>query len=106
VRFANNRKIWRNVLDRFPHPYTQAHADAWFASLEGAASNALGNRSGRQRRGRDRRGSPQGHASETGHFGYWLGEPYWAQGIMTAAVSKVAPHALAHFGLARLELRP
>ena len=29
--------------------------------------------------------------------------PYWGRGIATAAVSRVAPYALEHFGLARLE---
>ena len=31
LRFANNRKVWRNLKDRFPHPYTGKDADAWFA---------------------------------------------------------------------------
>ena len=30
LRFANNRKVWRNLKDRFPHPYTGKDADAWF----------------------------------------------------------------------------
>lgn len=29
VRHANNRRIWRNLRDRFPHPYTEADAAAW-----------------------------------------------------------------------------
>ena len=27
VRVANNRNIWRNLMDTFPHPYTGADAD-------------------------------------------------------------------------------
>src|ERR1700736_2806517 len=34
VRHANNNKVWRNLLDRFPHPYTEADADSWFALVE------------------------------------------------------------------------
>ena len=26
---ANNRKVWRNLRDLFPHPYTRAHARTW-----------------------------------------------------------------------------
>ena len=33
VRFANNRNVWRNLAHRFPHPYTDADADAWFSHL-------------------------------------------------------------------------
>ena len=29
VRHANNRNVWRNLRDRFPHPYTPANAEAW-----------------------------------------------------------------------------
>jgi len=34
VRYANNRNIWRNLRDRFPHPYTAADADAWITKAE------------------------------------------------------------------------
>ena len=29
VRHANNRKLWRNMRDRFPHPYTMDDAVWW-----------------------------------------------------------------------------
>jgi len=41
--------------------------------------------------------------ARTAEFGYWMGEPYWGRGIATAAVSAVAPYALRHFHLARLQ---
>lgn len=28
---ANSRKVWRNLTDRFPHPYTLDDARAWVA---------------------------------------------------------------------------
>ena len=31
ARFANSRAVWRNLLDSFPHPYTEADADDWIA---------------------------------------------------------------------------
>src|SRR5262245_39347234 len=34
VRAADDRRVWRNLEDRFPHPYTEADADFWFALLE------------------------------------------------------------------------
>jgi hypothetical protein len=27
VRYANNKAVWRNLLDSFPHPYSEADAD-------------------------------------------------------------------------------
>jgi [ribosomal protein S5]-alanine N-acetyltransferase len=98
VRFANNRNVWRNLRDRFPHPYTAEHADGWFAYLAAMSEpthwaievdgEAVGG---------------VGVELDSGHFGYWLGEPYWGRGIATAAVSRTAPYVLEHFGLARLE---
>lgn len=32
VKYANNRKIWLNMRDAFPHPYTEASAQ-WFLDL-------------------------------------------------------------------------
>ncbi len=29
VKHANNRNIWINLRDRFPHPYTMADAQDW-----------------------------------------------------------------------------
>ena len=37
IRNANNRKVWRNLTEMFPHPYTEADADVWLriANAEG-----------------------------------------------------------------------
>ena len=32
ARNANNRNVWRNLRDAFPHPYTRADAEAWISS--------------------------------------------------------------------------
>lgn len=29
MRNANNRKVWRNLTDMFPHPYGATEADQW-----------------------------------------------------------------------------
>lgn len=104
VRHANNRNVWRNLTDRFPHPYTEADAEGWFGLLEampepshwaievaGEAVGGVGCILGK------------GMYARSAQFGYWLGEPYWGRGIMTAAVSRVAPHAMERFNLVRLQ---
>jgi RimJ/RimL family protein N-acetyltransferase len=104
IRFANNRKIWRNLTHMFPHPYTEADAESWFSLLEGMpepshwaievdaqAVGGIGVILG------------EGIYAKSGHFGYWLGEQYWGRGIMTQAVRVVAPYVLSHFGLVRLD---
>ena len=104
VRNANNRKVWRNLMHRFPHPYSDADADGWFALLEamaepthwaidvdGAAVGGIGCMLG------------EGVYKRSAQFGYWLGEAYWRRGIMTAAVKAVVPYAMERFRLVRLE---
>lgn len=104
VRHANNRKVWRNLTHRFPHPYTDADADRWFALLEamaeathwaidvdGAAVGGIGCMLG------------EGVYQRSAQFGYWLGEAHWGRGIMTAAVKLVVPYAMKRFHLVRLE---
>jgi len=104
LRLADNRNVARNLAHRFPHPYTEADADAWFVLLAnkpqptawaidvgGEAVGGIGIDVG------------EGIYAKTARFGYWLGEPLWGQGIMTAAVRATADFALDHFDLVRLE---
>jgi RimJ/RimL family protein N-acetyltransferase len=104
VRHANNRKVWRNLKDRFPHPYTDADARAWLAlaraeparigwaiEVGGEAAGGIGL-------------IPLADVyARTAHIGYWLGEAHWGRGIMTAAVRAVSDLALSELGFLRLE---
>ncbi|MGH2570053.1 MAG: GNAT family N-acetyltransferase [bacterium] len=104
VRFANNRNVWRNLEDRFPHPYTERDADEWLSvaahasepthwaiEVDGVAVGGIGVRRG------------EGIHEKTGIIGYWLGEPYWGRGIATAAVHATSEHVISRFRLVRLE---
>ena len=104
ARFANNRKIWRNLTHVFPHPYTDVDADAWFTLLERTAEPthwaiefegiAVGG-IGVTRR--------TGIFAKSAELGYWLGEPYWGRGLMTEVVTEISRYALERYELVRLE---
>lgn len=34
ARYADNPRVWRNLLDRFPHPYTPEDARSWVAHCQ------------------------------------------------------------------------
>jgi ribosomal-protein-alanine N-acetyltransferase len=83
---ANNRNVWRNLADAFPHPYTEADAEQWLRiasspdrsiklaiEVDGVAVGGIGARAG------------EGTFVRTAQFGYWLGESHWGRGIVTAA---------------------
>jgi ribosomal-protein-alanine N-acetyltransferase len=103
VRHANNRKIWLNLRDRFPHPYTARDAQIYlkhvvssqpetnFAiDLAGEAVGGVGLVLGTD---------VERHSAE---IGYWLGESVWGRGIATAALKRCTRYAIAEYDLWRV----
>src|SRR4051794_34109438 len=87
VRHADNRAIWMNLTDRFPHPYTRADAEHWIelnhAVLTAPQSFAIelaGEAIGGV--GLARHGDVYVGTAEVG---YWIAEPFWGRGFATAA---------------------
>jgi RimJ/RimL family protein N-acetyltransferase len=104
VRHANNRKVWRNLKDRFPHPYTDADARAWLALAHAEpARTGWAIEVGGEAAGGIGLVSLADVYARTAHIGYWLGEAHWGRGIMTAAVGAVSHLALSELGFLRLE---
>jgi RimJ/RimL family protein N-acetyltransferase len=86
-RYANNRKVWRNLRDSFPFPYTLEEAEDWvdIASSQEPETNfaivvddrAVGGI------GLEMQDDVFRKSAE---MGYWLAEPMWGRGIVTEAV--------------------
>jgi ribosomal-protein-alanine N-acetyltransferase len=102
ARHANDREIWRNMRDLFPHPYHISDAEDFIAlakrrdpesffaiAVDGEAVGGIGYT---LHEDIERVGA---------EIGYWLGVRFWGRGIMTAAVVALTR---AVFGLHR-ELR-
>ncbi len=103
VRHADDVDVWRNLRDRFPHPYTIEDAREWielnagqdpvlnFAiEVEGAAVGGIGLIPG------------EDIYRRTAELGYWLGRACWGRGIMTEAVRAMAGYAFTRLDLDRL----
>jgi RimJ/RimL family protein N-acetyltransferase len=103
VRHADNRKVWLELRDRFPHPYTRADGEAWLRHAARAdpptdfAIEAGGEAVGGI-------GLVLGSDIErrSAEVGYWLGEEVWGRGLATAALRGLAGHAFGAFDLLRL----
>ena len=91
------------MRDRFPHPYTLAHAEGWVAMAPAAdpetqfAIEVNGEAVGGI--GLFLQEDVERYSAE---IGYWLGEAYWGQGITTAAVRRFTDCAFDRFGLCRI----
>jgi RimJ/RimL family protein N-acetyltransferase len=100
---ADNRKVWLNLRDAFPHPYRLADAEAFidrsvasvpvtnFAiEVDGVAGGGIGFKLGTD------------IERIRAELGYWLGEPFWGRGIMSAVVRATSRWGAGEFGLARV----
>ena len=101
---ANNRNIWRNMQDGFPHPFTLVDAQARIALTMNqvpqqtfaiaAEEQVIGGIGLELRHDVFRRSA---------EIGYWLGESHWGQGIATAAVRAMTKFAFEQFDLVRID---
>ncbi len=102
AKHANNLSIAKNLTDRFPHPYTLSDAEAWIALNQHQSSKRSTDSTTEQLYAEDlhfaitRDGAAIGSIgfvpgedvyAHTAMLGYWLGEEFWGQGIMTEAVA-------------------
>lgn len=87
VHLANNKKIWLNLRDVFPHPYTDQDGHGFIRLVK---KDKNGMRSAIELNGKFAGmigAFPQTDVNKfTAEIGYWLGEPYWGKGIMTEAI--------------------
>lgn len=107
ARHANNQKIWLNLRDAFPHPYTPHDARDFIKSLRHRtpettfAISVNGEAAGSV-------GFVLRHDVErvSAEIGYWLAEPFWGRGIATDALAAVTDHAISTHNLTRIYALP
>jgi ribosomal-protein-alanine N-acetyltransferase len=107
ARHADNKKIWLNLRDAFPHPYTVRDARDFIKSLrERAPETTFAIDVGGEAAGSV--GFVLRHDVErvSAEIGYWLAEPFWGRGITTEALAAVTRHAIAVHTLTRVYALP
>ena len=105
---ANNIHIWNNLRDGLPHPYSEKDgkeyiemalskpkpATLFAIAVEEKAVGSIGI-------------FPRTDVERiTAELGYFIGEKYWNQGIMTAAVKEMVNYAFTHFPLQKIFATP
>ena len=103
ANLANNKKIWDNVRDFLPNPYTENDAEIFinlttqeviamtFAiDYEGQFCGVIG-----LVRQTD-------VYKKTAEIGYWIGEPFWNKGIATKSVKLMTSYGLQSLDFVRI----
>jgi RimJ/RimL family protein N-acetyltransferase len=107
VLHANNYNVARQLRDRFPNPYTRAHAVAF---LKTAASAERPTNLSIEVDGQAAGGVGFACGSDVERFsaeiGYWLSEQLWGRGIATEALGLASGYAYASFNVLRLFALP
>ncbi len=104
---ANDRRIWLQLRDLFPHPYHLADAEAWISRVGPVdpphalaivvQERAVGGVGIEPMPDVNRRSA---------EIGYWLGADYWRRGIATEAVTLVTEWAFGAHQLLRIFAQP
>lgn len=103
ARHANDREVWRNLRDAFPHPYSVDDARRYIAIAAGRSPQSSfgivvdGEAAGSVSL---RLGTDIERASA--EIGYWLGRACWGRGVTTDAVRAATRHAFAELGVHRV----
>jgi len=86
ANLINNRKIWDNVRDYLPHPYTYKDADMFLKSNVEQETTNFAVLFNNEVAGGVGYVPKEDVYKFTAEIGYWIGEPYWGQGIATEAI--------------------
>ncbi|MEQ9306663.1 MAG: GNAT family N-acetyltransferase [Marinoscillum sp.] len=104
AELANNKKIWDNVRDYFPFPYTLQHAEVFIKTqLEKEPATNLAICYKNEFVGVVGIDPKKYVIRITGMLGYWIGEPYWNKGIASAAVKLAVKYGFETLKLVRLQ---
>jgi RimJ/RimL family protein N-acetyltransferase len=103
TKIANNRKIWDNVRDRLPYPYTKKDAKDWLALVkdqktvttfcieaDGKMAGSIGFT------------AKEDVYRKNVEIGYFIAEEYWGKGIATEAVGKIVEYIRRNFDVIRI----
>jgi len=100
---ANNKKIWDNVRDRLPFPYTKKDAKEWLdlvkkqkivttfcIDVDGKLVGSIGVT------------LKDDVYRKTAEIGYFIAEEYWGRGIATEAVKQMVSYVQKKFDIVRI----
>ncbi len=108
VGLANNRKIYDNLRDLFPYPYTMRDAAKWleYVELNDTPPRFFAIEFDGELAGSIAAEFKADIYRKNVEIGYWLGEIYWNRGIMTEAIRLITDYIFANFDTLRVYAEP
>ena len=103
VELCNNKKIWDNLRDYIPHPYSAKDAEDFISNCQkedpvltfaiefrGSFTGCIGL-------------VPQKDIYRfSAEIGYWVGEPFWGKGLATRAIQLIVDYGFQQLGMMRI----
>jgi len=103
AKIANNKKIWDNVRDRLPYPYTKKDAKEWLSLVrqqertttfcveaDGAMAGSVGFT------------MKEDVYRKSVEIGYFIAEKFWGKGIATEAIRQLVEYIEKNFDVVRI----
>ena len=99
----NNIRIWNNLRDVIPHPYTPEDASRFILAQEGLSpvENFAILKDGQPCGGIGIILKQDIYRMNV-ELGYWIAEPFWGQGIATSAVRMMTEYTFENFSINRI----
>jgi len=91
---ANNKKIWENLTDTFPHPYTLENAKNWIKiNQEKEKTNNFAITI------KDEIIGMIGFEKQKNFYetGYWIAEQHWGKGYATESLNAITQHIFSNY---------
>ena len=98
VKYAGNKKIFDNLTDQFPHPFSEEAGQKFITrvnaenpkhvlaiDLEGELIGAIGVH------------PQQDVYRKNAEMGYWIAEPFWGKGYISQAIPKMVIYGFDNF---------
>ncbi len=104
AKHANNRRIWDNLRDYFPYPYTEALARMFINDCQNIQPHHnLGIFYNNECIGVIGIAPLKDVYRMSADFGYWIGESFWGKGIMSKVIPPMVEYVFQNFQFVRLQ---
>lgn len=103
AKLCNNKKVWDNVRNYIPFPYTERDAKEFIDNCKNEnPQTTFAIEYDEKFVGCIGLVKQSDVYKLTAEIGYWLGEPYWGKGIATKAVKLITEYGFNKLGLVRI----